>query len=72
MLGPLINPYGKNITKEESKAMWAGMSSLKSQFQYARHLPSFLPGKLKSTVQKVNTYMRNSKKLVNQKVTFLH
>jgi pimeloyl-ACP methyl ester carboxylesterase len=67
MLGPLINPYGKNITTEESKAMWAGMRSLKSQFQYARHLPSFLPGKLKGTVQKVNTYMRNSKKLVNQK-----
>lgn len=72
MLGPLINPYGKNITKEESKAMWAGMRSLKSQIQYARHLPSFVPGKLKGTVQKVNKYMRNSKELVNQKVTILY
>ncbi|KAG0601393.1 hypothetical protein M758_11G107000 [Ceratodon purpureus] len=68
MLGPLMNPYAKNTTKEESKAMWAGIGGLKSTFQFARNLPSFVPGKLnKSGVKKVNKYMKNTKKRVNSK-----
>lgn len=68
MLGPLINPFAKNITKEESKAMCAGMGDLKSTFQYARNLPSFLPAKLnKSGVKKVNKFMKNTKNRVNTK-----
>lgn len=70
MLGPLINPFAKNITKEESKAMCAGMGDLKSTFQYARNLPSFLPAKLnKSGVKKVNKFMKNTKNRVNTKVS---
>lgn len=69
MFGPLMTPYAKNTTKEESKAMWAGLGPLKSTFRYARHLPSFVPGKLKSSVKKVNKYMKNMKKRVNSKVT---
>lgn len=68
LLGPLMNPYAKNTTKEESKAMWAGLGALKSPFQYARHLPSFVAGKLKSRVKKINKYMKNMKKRVNSKV----
>lgn len=69
MLGPLMNPYAKNITKEESKAMWAGMPGLKTTFQYARHWPSFVPGQFKSKATKINKYMKNFKKRVNSKVT---
>lgn len=67
MFGPLMNPYAKNITKEESKAMWAGLSGLSSPFWYARHFPSFVPRKLKSNIKKVNKYMKNIKQSVNSK-----
>ena len=69
MFGPLMNPYAKNTTKEESKVMWAGLGPLKSMSRYARHLPSFVPGKLKSSLKKVNKYMKSMKKRVNPKVT---
>lgn len=73
MFGPLMNPYAKNITKEESKARWAGLSGLSSPFWYARHFPSFVPRKLKSNIKKVNKYMKNIKQSVNSKVpTFFH
>ncbi|KAG0565508.1 hypothetical protein M758_8G190800 [Ceratodon purpureus] len=67
MFGPLMNPYAKNTTKEESKVMWAGLGPLKSMSRYARHLPSFVPGKLKSSLKKVNKYMKSMKKRVNPK-----
>ena len=69
MFGPLITPYAKNTTKEESKAMWAGLGPFKSTLRYARHLPSFVPGKLKGSVKKVNKYMKYTKKRVNSKVS---
>lgn len=71
MFGPLMTPYIKNITKEESKAMWAGLGPLKSTFQYARHLPSFVPGKLKGSMKKVNKYMKSTKKRVSSKVSII-
>ena len=64
-----MNPYAKNATKEESKVMWAGLGPLKSTFRYARYLPSFLPGKIKSSIKKVNKYMKSTKKRVNSKVS---
>ncbi|XP_024402705.1 uncharacterized protein [Physcomitrium patens] len=67
MLGPLMNPYAKNTTTEESKGMWAGLGPMKPTFQYARHFPAFVPGKLKNNVKKVNKYMKNTKKRVNAK-----
>lgn len=69
MFGPLMSPYAKNTTKEEKEAMWAGLGPMKSTFRFARYLPSFVPGKLKSSVKKVNKYMKNTKKRVNSKVT---
>lgn len=71
MLGPLMNPYAKNTTTEESKGMWAGLGPMKPTFQYARHFPAFVPGKLKNNVKKVNKYMKNTKKRVNAKVSVL-
>jgi pimeloyl-ACP methyl ester carboxylesterase len=67
MFGPFMNPYAKNTTHEESKAMWAGLGPMKSTFRYARYLPSFVPGKLKGNVKKVNKYMKSTKKRVNAK-----
>lgn len=69
MLGPVMNPYAKNTTKAESTAMWAGLGPMKSVFRYARYLPWFVPGKLKSSVKKVNKYMKSIKKRVNPKVS---
>lgn len=68
MFGPFVNPYAKNTTKEESKAMWANLGPMKSRLRYARHLPSFVPGKFKGIIKKVNKYMKNVKKRVNSKV----
>ena len=70
MFGPMGNPYGKNMTKEESKIIWKGASrQMKMMFRLARHFPSYLPGYLrKGPLTKIVKFLRSVKKTVNPKV----